>query len=452
MRRIVVCAAAIGLAGCARAVRHQPADNLSGFTARLSFGAGLRLAVDGAVEDTPAVIVLDVASPLSTVSTSCLSDGRDLHPDRVARVRQLDGTVVDVPETALPPARIGSRRIGSRKVGVVAHQHRCVLSLGADVLSGYAIQFDPERRSVSFSESLARERYLRQAFSPTEEAHVVELTRHPDTDWPLVSARLSQGPAKVTATFIVSSRSQQSMISAEEARATRFEPAGDPLEKSIGIDPGRRLAENFPQFALDALELSPGFGIHRLVLRGDSGWKNPAAAGLLGTDVWGRFHWTIDLRAGIIVLRRPKASSAEGRQLCSSPDGRESEEACFALHTAKLGDSLSAIGVIWRDLPEGGRLHLDPVDSQGQPLQSVCQFGLSFQPGDRGSSMRRDFPWQAMEQAFPECAEVVRRADRFSLALFEEGPLTECQRDCAFVRRRGGRKVLCACASALDDS
>src|SRR3981081_79469 len=176
MRRMVVCAAAIGLAGCARAVRHQPADNLSGFTAPLSFGAGLRLAVDGGVEDAPAAIVLVVASPLPSVSASCLADGRDLHPDRVARVRQLDGTVVDVPETALPPARIGSRRIGSRKVGVVAHQHRRVLSLRADVLSGYAIQFDPERRSVSFSESLARDRYLRQAFSPAEEAHVVELT------------------------------------------------------------------------------------------------------------------------------------------------------------------------------------------------------------------------------------------------------------------------------------
>ena len=451
MWRMVVCAA-VGLAGCARSVRHEPPDNLSGFIAPLSFGAGLRMVVDGAVEDAPAAVVLDVASPLSTVSASCLSDGRERQAKTVVSVRQIDGTVVDLPEIELPPARIGSRRIGSRKVGVVAHQHRCVLSLGADVLSDYSIRFDPERRSVAFSESLARERYLRTTPSPTEDVHVVELARHPDTDWPMVSARLSQGPAKGTSTFVVSSRAQQSMISVEEAKAIRFERAGDPVEKSLGIDSGRRLAENFPQFAVDNLELSPGFGIHRLVLRGDSGWKNPAAAGLLGTDVWGRFHWTIDLRAGVIVLRRPKATSAEGRQLCTASDGRDSEEACFALHTAKLGDSLSAIGVIWRDLPEGGRLHLDPVDSQGRPLLSTCQFGLSFQPGDRGSSMRRDFPWQAMEQAFPECAEVVRRADRFSLALFEEGPLTECQRDCAFVRRRGGRKVLCACSSAIDDS
>src|SRR5258708_33835405 len=111
------------------------------------------------------------------------------------------------------------------------------------------------------------------------------------------------------------------------------------MESSLGKVPGRRLAENFTQFALDALELAPGFGIHRLVLRGDSGWKNPTAAGVLGTDVWGRFHWTIDLRAGIIVLRRPKASSTEGRQLCRSPDGRDSEEAGFAVHTAKRADS-----------------------------------------------------------------------------------------------------------------
>ncbi len=57
MWRTVVCAA-VGLAGCARAVRHEPADNLSAFTAPLSVGAGLRLAVEGSVEDAPAAIVL----------------------------------------------------------------------------------------------------------------------------------------------------------------------------------------------------------------------------------------------------------------------------------------------------------------------------------------------------------------------------------------------------------
>src|SRR5258707_5053089 len=290
MWRMVVCAA-VGLAGCARAVRHEPADNLSGFTAPLSVGAGLRLVVEGSVEDAPAAIVLDVASPLSTVSASCLSDGRERHPEKVVRVRQLDGTIGELPEVELPAARIGSRRIGRRMVGLVAHQHRCVRSVGADVLSGYSIRFDPERRSVAFSESLPKERYLRSMASPTEEVHVVDLARHPDTDWLLVSARLSQGAAKGTSTFVVSSRAQQSMISVEEAKANQFERANDPVQKSLGSDSGRRLAENFPQFAVDSLELSPGFGIHRLLLRGDSGWKNPAAAGLLGTDVWGLFHW-----------------------------------------------------------------------------------------------------------------------------------------------------------------
>jgi hypothetical protein len=452
MRTWAVCTAALALAGCPRAIRREPADSLSGFTAPLSFGAGLRLVVDGSVDDAPADIVLDVASPLSMVTADCLSNGRNLYPDRAARVRQVDGTTIGVDEVALPPARIGSRRIGARMVGVIAGQRRCVLSLGTDVLSQYAIQFDPERHSIALSGTLARSSYLQSSFPATEEVHIVELARDPETDWPLLSARLNQGTVKSTSTFILSSRSEQSMLSEDEARAIGFQPAAAaPLEKFLNSNLGRRVAP-FHRFALDSFELSPSFGIHRLTVRGDPAWKNPAAAGLLGSDVWGRFHATIDIGAGLLILRRPRTSSAGDRQLCAVADGRASEEACFVLNASKLGDSLSVVSAIWRDLPEGGRLHLDPVDAQGRPLQSACQYGLSFQPGDRGLSMRRDFPWQAVEQAFPECAEAVRRADGFALSLFEDGPLSECQGECAFVRRRGGRKVLCACASALDDS
>jgi hypothetical protein len=434
MRLVVSCAAALAVVvACAREIRPPPADSLNGFTAPLSYLSGLRMVVDGSVDDAPADVILDIASPLSAISAACLLDGREIHAERTARVRQVDGTVLDMPEVALPPARIGTRRIGARMVGVVPARDRCVLSLGGDVLSQYAIHLDPERHSLSLSETVPRQRYLeRPPSSSTEDVQLIELTRHPDTDWPLVSARLSRGSAQMTSTFILSSRSARSTLSNDEARAGGFQP----------------LAARFP---IDDFELSPGFGIQHLTLRSDSTWKNAVAVGLLGSDVWGRFRSTIDLRGGVLILRRPKTSSASGRQLCASADGQNSEEACFALRTVKRGDSLSVVGTVWRDLPEGGRLHLDPVDSQGHPVLTGCQYGLSFPAGARGSSMRRDFPWGNVAQAFPECAEAVRGANGFSLSLFEEGPLDECEGECAFVRRRSGRRVLCACASSFGD-
>jgi hypothetical protein len=447
MRIGIACAAALWLASCARAIRREPADSLSGFTAPLSFAAGLRLVVDGSVNEGPADIVLDVASAITTVTRGCLSS--ESAGNGSARIRQVDGTMLDVSQVALPPARIGSRRIGTRLVAVVRGERRCVVSLGTDVLSAYAIQFDPERHSIGLADALPRSHYLEEAFPPTEEVRVVELARHPETDWPLLSARLRQGSAELTATFILSSRLQQSTLSEDGLRTSGFRTAE--IEKSAAAELARRLGQELTRLIVDSFELAPDFGVHHLPVRIDSTWRNPAAVGLMGSDVWGRFRSTIDLQAGILVLRRPKVSTAGGRQLCASDNGAASEEACFVLHAARLGDSLSAVGVVWRDLPEGGRLYVDPIDRQGRPLQSLCEFGLSFPPSERGSSMRRDFPWPAVEKALPECAEVVRHADGFSLSLFEEGLPTDCHGQCAFVRRRAGRRVLCACASGAND-
>jgi len=449
MRIGIACAAALWLVSCARATRREPADSLNGFTAPLSFASGLRLVVDGSVDEGPADIVLDVASAITTVSSGCLPSGSAGNSS--VGIRQVDGTMLDAPEIALPPARIGSRRIGTRPVAVIPGERRCVLSLGTDVLSAYAIHFDPERHSVGLTDALPKRRYLEEAFPPTEEVHVVELARHPETDWPLLSARLRQGSAEITATFILSSRLRQSTLSEDEFRTSGFRPAPDQSEKSAGADLARRVGRELARFMVDSLELAPGLGVHHLPIRVEPRWRNPAAVGMMGSDVWGRYRSTIDLQAGVLILRRPKASSAGGRQLCPSADGAASEEACFVLHAAKLGDSLSAVGAVWRDLPEGGRLYVDLIDRQGRPLQSVCQFGLSFPPGERGFSIRRDFPWPAVEKALPECAEVVHQADGFSLSLFEEGLLTECQGQCAFVRRRAGRRVLCACGSGAED-
>src|SRR5262249_41853487 len=124
------------------------------------------------------------------------------------------------------------------------------------------------------------------------------------------------------------------------------------------------------------------------------------------------------------------------------------EERCFALRVLKLGDSLAAMATVWRELPEGARLHLDPVGTDGRAIASDCRFGLSFSQGDRGMSTAQQFPWPAMERAFPACVGVIRQANSFALSLFEEGPLIQCPGQCAFVRQLGTSRVSCQCAKS----
>lgn len=441
------------VAACRREVRPSGADGLAGYIGRLALDGELRLELQGTVDDSPAQVVLEVASPLSTVTTGCFLRGGN--PPTRGRVRapKLDGGWIELPEVVVSGARMGSVQLADRLAGLLTSDGRCVLMLGSDALAPFALQIDPERREVAIAPSRSRDSYRPEANpsrapSSAEEQLVLELARDPRADWPFLSARILQGGIQAAATFMLSTAAEQSIISESAAAQAGLQSEGRVLDGIALPEEAKQPQSNPARFRVDALQLSPSVGVRDVLLEGRSSWSNPAAIGVIGGDVWGRFRVTLDLQAGVLILRRPRVVNAGARQLCAAEDGEGSEERCFALRVLKLGDSLAALATIWRELPEGARLHLDPVGTDGRPIVSDCRFGLTFTQGDRGMSTAQQFPWPAMERTFPACAGVIRQAESFALGLFEEGALNQCPGQCAFVRHLATSRVSCQCANS----
>jgi len=416
-------------------------------------GAGVRLATQGWVEELPAEVLLDLATPLSTVTTGCFTAPPPAPRARV-RVPRPEGGHVELGQVPLPRVRLGDRELEGRPAGLV-QRRGCSVTLGSDVLGPYAISVEPLRRELSFSPSRPREHYLRElaGVPASTEAHLLELARDPGGDWPLVSLRLRQGDTAVAGPFVLSTREARSSI--DEGLAQRralvseratLQAAGLPTER-----PGPAA------YALDALELLPGLALERARLEGHPGWRNPGALGALGGDVWGRFLAVFDTGAGVLWLKRPRVATARGVQRCPAGEGREpSEDACFELRSAPSPRGVELSTVVWRDLPEGGRLYLQPLDAEGQPLPTRCQLGLTFEPADRGATAAHLVPWAGLEKTSPVCARALSQARGAALALFEEGWLPECPGDCAFVGPASSRRMRCECPlpspSALTDA
>ena len=405
-------------------------------------GPGLRLVTrEGAVGRLPAEVALDLASPLTTVSSGCFpSDALPESPGTV-RVPRPEGGFSEVPGILLPDARVGAAQIGPRRAGLVARPV-CALTLGSDVLARYALAVDPVRREVTLLAPRPRAEYLREvAEAPaSEERYALELSRDPLGDWLLLFAQARQGDARLAGPFVLATAQSRSLVSDAAARAGGFASEAEEL-KALGI-PLQHVGP--PGYALDALELAPGlsFARARLVGRPASGGT---PVGALGGDVWGRFHAVIDPGAGLLLLRRPKVSASRSAQRCAEANGDVSEEACFALRADPAPGGFHAAATLWRDLPEGGRLYLQPLDAQGRPLSTGCQVGFTFEPSDRGASAERTLPWAALEKTLPPCARALREAKGAALGLFEEGALPECPGNCAFATHLLSRRTRCDC-------
>jgi hypothetical protein len=429
---LALAALMLGLA-CRPEIRRAGSESLAGYSARMPLEGDLRLELSGTVDDSPARILLEVASPLSTVTTGCfLRSGNPRSRGRV-RLPQLDGSWLELPEVVVSGARLGPIRLEDRLAGLLTADGQCVFTLGSDALGPFALEIDPERRQVTLTSTRPRQAYLGEADSSTsansvEERSLLPLARDPKSDWPLLTARILQDTTDAAVTFALSTAAEQSAISESAAREAGLKPPSRPA-----------------RFRLDELQLSPGLGVHQVALEGRSKWSNQAAIGVLGSDVWGHFRVTLDVQAGVLILRRPRLVKTRGRQLCADEEGQSSEERCFALHALKLGDGLAALATVWRELPEGARLHLDPIEKSGRSIASDCRFGLTFSPSDRGTSTAQQFPWPAMERTFPACAGAIRQAEGFALALFEEGSLEQCPGQCAFVRHLRSGRLSCQC-------
>ena len=435
------------LAGChpdTRPPSSQPPGDLVGQRLPLLPSPQLRLVVEGFLDTRPVPVVLDVARALSAVSSGCWS-GQQPPPAvmgsaRVPDVYAAQGGLRDWPLVRLSGLRVGSVSLGPRGVGLT-DERACSVTLGADVLAPYAFTVDPLRREVSFTKSRSRADALAEDSSredPAEEVHRLELSREPVGDWPLLAGRVTQGGRVLTGPFVLTTREPFSRLALEAAESQGLQP----LETVAGLPPRAYL--------VDSVELASGVGVAPLVVEAGVGWRNPSTLGRLGPDVWGRFRATVDVQGDSLVLRRPRVDTVEGRQRCASPgapDGGEArEESCFKLFLRRgAGGRMALTGAVFKDLPEGGQLHLEPLGEDGRPLPMDCQVGFSFPPTSRGLTTQHLMPWPRLLRTMPECAEALKSVHDFALALFEEGALPECPNACVFVHQSSTRRTVCEC-------
>ncbi|MEW5742498.1 MAG: hypothetical protein AB1938_26510 [Myxococcota bacterium] len=426
------------VAGCARGPSRPTVDTLAGLTLPLKPGPGLRLWLEGKVGDVDADVQLDVTAPISFVTPFCLDEKRV-----VAHV-EVDDPLG--PTESFPVSRVNGLTLGGARLrsfdAALAGGKGCVVVLGADVLGALAIDVSPARREVTLRPSQSRAAWEAEVQAQGVEAQLLALTRDPTHDWPLLPIRLTQGPRVVTWSVLLSSRDARSRLfvaAAEEADLRLGRALLDGLVPDGGVlpEPLQRLSG----VAYELLELSPGFGVTDGILELEPGAPPHGVAGLLGADVWGRFDVAIDLKAGLLVLRRPRVFTSGARAQCER-GGPSSEDRCFELHSRRdARGTLVATATVWRQLPEGARLLLDVPNA----AKSRCRVGFTFPPGDRGRSAQHAFPWDRLVQSLPECAATLAAAPDVAFGLYEEEPMRECPGLCAFAHDLNSGHITCEC-------
>lgn len=426
-RSVVPWLALLAVSSCARGTGAKATDDLTGLTLPLLQSPALQLAVAGDVDGVDAELLFDTASPITIATEGCFRARAPL-TGRSVRQPTPDGTAEELPTAMLEGLRLGGLTYQRLEVGVVRGT-RCAVALGANVLGPYALEVDVGRREARLARPRPRAEYARMAAErwPGAEVQVLEVTREPRQDWPLVAVRLSRGAWSATLPFVVSTR----------------EPVSQASEPALAAGGQQPLAPGW--WGLDALELAPGVGVRPLLVRSRA-WKGELSHGLLGADVLGRFDFVLDSAAGVLVLHRPRQVSSPERVQCER-DGRLSEDACFQAELQRQGPIWNASVSVWRDLPKGGTVHLELFDEQGERVTGACGLGVAFGPQDRGASSQHQLPWTRLRTRMPACAESLKRAARIELGLFEEEALQECPGNCAFAHDMRTRQLTCECAA-----
>ncbi|HEX8701383.1 MAG TPA: hypothetical protein VF815_21330 [Myxococcaceae bacterium] len=437
MRRALWLALALSLLpGCHRSAAPVPQKvSFAGRTFPLLSSPALRVSISGSLGGKLVPVLLDVDRPLSLVATGCFGK-RPPPPEGKVRAPDIHG-MREWAMVPLPDLRVGDVPLPDFSAGLSGEQV-CSVTLGADVLAPYALTVDPLRREVSFTPSRPLEAYSAELSGadadPSLETHLLELSREPTGDWPLLAGRVTQGGARLTGTFVLATRDPFSRLAVGAAQAQGLRA----LETAPGLPPRAIL--------VDGIEVAVGVGVGPLVVE-TSGWASPSSVGRLGPDVWGRFRTTVDVQGGVLLLRRPRVLASGNRQRCARPGAQGvDEESCYALHTRRDADGPLAItAATFRDLPEGGRLYLEPLGEDGQPLRASCSVGVSFMPTSRGVTTQHRLPWPALAESMPECHADLSVVKGYALALYEEGYLPECPLTCAFVHEPRTRRTLCEC-------
>jgi hypothetical protein len=412
---------------CARNLGGPPVDDLTGLTVPLVRTPGVQLAIAGWVGDTEAEVLLDTASSITITTEGCFLARAELMRREVSQATP-EGGREQLPTAWLSGLRLGRLTYKPIEVGLVRGT-RCAVALGAYVLGPYALEVDVTRREVKFAAPRKKSEYAQLAASRWQgaEAVVLELSKEPRHDWPLVAVRLTRGGQSLTVPFVVSTREPVSVLSEAAAAENGFLPLSDKV------------------FGFDLLELSPGVAVREALLRGKS-WKGEVARGLLGADVLGRFHFVLDVAAGVLVLHRPRVVASADRVQCQL-EGNLDEESCFQIDLQKVKGGFSTSVGVWKALPQGGTLHLDLIGPNGERQTGNCALGFAFSPTDRGATTQHDWPWPRLTAKVPACAEALKGAVKLEPGLFEEAPLAECPGNCAFALDTHSRRLTCECAA-----
>lgn len=426
---------------CPRQAGPPQFDSLIGLEAPLLPGPGLRVALPGQLFETPTEVVIDVGASMTLVTSGCFD------PPMVAGTRvEVQGPLGDdevYPVTRLAGLTVSGRRLVAGEAGL-AQSSTCAVVLGTDRLVGTALQLDPARRLVRFVPSRARADWQREAEALGGEAQVLELTKDPRHDWPLLAVRLKQGASVHTGAFVLSTRERVSRTFETPLVAAGFVTTAA-LLSALELPPGVKLPMDVTALqtvTADDVEVAPGLGAKSVSVALVKGAPPRGVLGALAADVWGRFETTIDVGSGTLVLHRPRVLGAGARFACARGAAQPTDEACFQLESFGAGRGLAVTATVWRPLAEGGRFYFDLPG-----VGSACRVGVTFDPGDRGRSAQHVLPWPRLFETMKGCAAALASATSVSPGLFEEGPLRECPGVCAFAQDLRSGRVSCECQS-----
>jgi hypothetical protein len=436
----------LALAACVRHTGPAGTGNLDGVTLPLKASPAIHLSVDGRVQGIPAEVIFEVKDLNNTATTGCF----DGSPPTTGDTVKVIGDQTDLPEVEVEGLVFSNVRYRTFHAALVRSE-KCEVTLGTEQLLPWALSVDVARRTVSFSRSRDREAWSAYALQPPKErsgfeSHLIELTREPRTDAPLLAVRIRQHSDEMVLPFALSTGASQS--ESEGIGLRKGFQLLDGVELPDGITIPTEL-ESFKGIPFEALEVAPGVGVHDGVLRELPEVKEGTrvARGVLGGDVWGRYDAIVDVKAGVLLLQRPRVLASGAHQRCDR-GGALNEESCFELEVTKAAHGLVATGTVWRALPEGGRLHLDFVSDKG-PLSPPCRMGFTFSATDRGDSTQHELPWQRLKEVMPACAQAVSAATRIEMSMFEDGELPECPGTCAFAQDLRSGRVSCECHPAV---
>ncbi|MBL8914122.1 MAG: hypothetical protein JNM17_25685, partial [Archangium sp.] len=436
MKRVLFMAVLLSLS-CHRVARPGGAKSLVGVSTTLVPSPALRLVVPGDVDGKSAEVTVDPASPITFVTSGCFQ-----RPDVRGHVMVLDpfGSDESYAVVRMDGLSIDGLLLAPFEAAI-AEGIACVVVLGARELEGVAIEIDPARRAVKFRASQSKDKWIAELEATGDDAQVLVVTKDPANDWPLLPVRVRQGPRSLDAVMLLSLRDSRSRLYDEVARSAGLRPGLELLE-GLPLPDGLELPAELQQlrgYAFESFELAPGFGLANGSIEIEPGANPHTPQGMLGSDVWGRFHAVYDVSNGLLALRRPRVLTSGTRSKCVVGNVT-SEEACFELHSNTFDGGVEFTATAWGPLPSGAQLSLDLTNATG-----TCRVGISFARGDRGRSTHHRLPWARLDQSLPGCVGGFDGVTGVTPGLLEEGSMPQCPGVCAWAHDALSRRISCEC-------